>query len=503
MNKTFIVGRFANWSKKLRYKLQRRSMKVTQEKLPASQIGLEIEITPEKTQKTYEQVIQNLSRTANIPGFRKGKVPRQILLQRLGMVRIKAAALEELIQEGITEAVKQEEIKAIGQPRLRSSFDDLITNYEPGKPLVIEAAVDVPPEVKLSQYTGLQLKAEEVKPDPERVNQVLEGEREQRSTLIPVEGRAAQIGDVAIIDFQGFLTKAEGEEGEAEPIPGGEATDFQVELQEDKFIPGFILGMVGMNPGETREVSAQFPDPYVNEELSGKAAHFTVTLKEIKEKELPELNDDFAQEVSEYETLAELRGSLEERYQKEAEQKTRNNKQEALLTELLNYIEADLPETMVQQEVEAMLTQTAMRLQQQGLDVKKLFTPEIIPQLRERSRGEAVERLKRSLALREIGEKESIKVTEEELQVKVKDLMEQYSQEDVDEDTLRNAVEDDLLTEKIVDWLLEHSTVELVPEGSLKAAEDDSEDDSEDTSEAETSEVTEAITEEETPSPAQ
>jgi trigger factor len=464
-------------------------MKVTQEKLPASQIGLEIEITPEKTQKTYEQVIQNLSRTANIPGFRKGKVPRQILLQRLGMVRIKAAALEELIQDGITEAVKQEDIKAIGQPRLRSSFDDLITTYEPGKPLVIEAAVDVPPEVTLTKYTGLELKAEEIKPDPERVNQVLESEREQRSTLIPVSGRAAQIGDTAIIDFQGFLTKAEGEEGEPKPIPGGEATDFQVELQEDKFIPGFISGIIGMNPGETKEVSAQFPDPYVNEELSGKAAHFTVTLKEIKEKELPELNDDFAQEVSEYETLAELRSSLEERYQKEAEQKTRNNKQEALLAELSNYIEAEIPETMVQQEVEAMLTQTAMRLQQQGLDIKKLFTPEIIPQLRERSRGEAVERLKRSLALREIGEKESIKVTEEELQVKVKDLMEQYSQEDVDEATLRNAVEDDLLTEKIVDWLLEHSTIELVPEGTLKPAEEDAED--------ETSEEEEAVTEEE------
>lgn len=151
-------------------------MKVTQEKLPASQIGLEIEITPEMTKQTYEQVIKNFASSANIPGFRKGKVPRQILLQRLGTTRVKAAALEELIQDGIEKAVKQEEIAAIGQPRLRSSFDELINNYEPGQPLTISASVDVEPEVNLAQYTGLQVQAEEVKSDLTRVDQTLEGE---------------------------------------------------------------------------------------------------------------------------------------------------------------------------------------------------------------------------------------------------------------------------------------------------------------------------------------
>ncbi len=258
-------------------------MKVTQEKLPASQIGLEIEITPEITKQTYEQVIRNLASTTNIPGFRKGKVPRQILLQRLGTTRIKAAALEELVQDGIEKAVKQEAIQAIGQPQLRTSFEELINNYEPGKPLIFSAAVDVEPEVNLVQYTGLQAQAEEIKYDSTQVENVLNQEREGLATLIPVEGRAAQIGDVAVVDFKGLLSKAEGEDETAEPtpIPGGEATDFQIELQEDKFIPGFVSGMVGLNPGETREISAQFPDPYVNEELAGKAAIFTVTLKRI------------------------------------------------------------------------------------------------------------------------------------------------------------------------------------------------------------------------------
>ncbi|MBN3878167.1 MULTISPECIES: trigger factor [unclassified Nostoc] len=450
-------------------------MKVTQEKLPASQIGLEIEITPEITKQTYEQVIKNLASTANIPGFRKGKVPRPILLQRLGTTRIKAAALEELIQDGIEQAVKQEAIPAIGQPQLRSSFEDLINNYEPGKPLTISAAVDVEPEVNLVQYTDLQAKAEEVKYDPERVENTLDKERQELATLIPVEGRAAQIGDIAVVDFKGSFARVEGEDetAELEPIPGAEATDFQVELQEDKFIPGFISGIVGMNPEETKEIAAQFPDPYANEELAGKAATFTVTLKELKEKELPEVNDDFAQEVSDFETLEELRASLVEQYQKEADDKTKTNKQEALLTELLKHVEVDLPATLIEQEVDAMLTQTAMRLSQQGLDVRKLFTQDIIPQLRERSRTEAIERIKRSLSLREIGKRESIEVTPEEIAARVTELLEQYSEEqDVDEDKLRSIVENELLTEKIIDWLLEHSSVELVPEGSLSPAEE-------------------------------
>ncbi|AFY53233.1 trigger factor [Rivularia sp. PCC 7116] len=449
-------------------------MKVTQEKLPASQIGLEIEIAPEKTKQSYEKVIQNYARQANISGFRKGKVPRQILLQRLGKTRIKAAAIEELIQDSIGEAIKQENIEAIGQPELRSSFEELIDSYEPGKPLTFSAAIDVPPQIDLSEYSGLEFKAEEVKYDTEQVDKVLENERQQMATLIPVEGRPAQLGDTAILDFKGFLAPEEGADPEAEleVIPGAEATDFQVDLEEDKFIPGFISGIIGMNPGETKEVDAQFPDPYANEELAGKAARFTVTLKELKEKELPELNDDFAQEVSEFENLTELRNSLEERFKKESEDNAKAKKQEALLTELVKHATFDLPETMVQQEVDAMLTQTAMRLSQQGLDIKKLFNQDTIPQLRERSRPEALERLQKTLALREVGERESIKATPEEVEARFKEVLEEYSGEDVDPQRVKEAVENELLTEKIIDWLLERSSIELVPEGSLTPPED-------------------------------
>jgi len=444
-------------------------MKVTQEKLPASQIGLEVEVTPEMSKQAYEKTLQEFTRYANIPGFRKGKVPRQVLIQRFGSSRIKAAALEDLIQDSLKKAVEQEKIEAIGQFELRSSFEELVQQFQPGETIVFSAAVDIPPEVSLSQYTGLEVQAEEVKYDPERVETVLEDYRKRSATLVPVEGRAAQLGDMATVDFAGRLAEAEEGEEPAE-IPGGSAQDFEVELAEGRFIPGFIDGIVGMNPGETKEVSATFPEEYPQPDLAGKPAVFTITLKELKERELPELDDDFAQEVSEFETLVALRESLETRYREEAEQKTKSNKQEALLTELVKHLEVDLPETLLKREVDYSITQTAMRLSEQGLDIKKAFTSDVISALRQQARPEAITRLQRTLALGEVAKQESIQVESEELETKVQEVLKDYTGQDIDVDRLRQVLEEDLLKDKILSWLEEHGSVELVPEGTLKPA---------------------------------
>ncbi|XWK85908.1 MAG: trigger factor [Phormidium sp.] len=443
-------------------------MKVTQEKLPASQIGLEIEIPPEMSKKAYEQVIQDLARTANIPGFRKGKVPRQILMQRFGAARLKAAALEDVIRNGVQEAVKQEQIDAIGEFYLNTPQEQLVQQFEPGQALTISVKVDVPPEVKLNQYTGLNIQAEEVKYDSEQVEKFLAERQKENATLIPVEGRAAQQGDVAVVDFKGRIV-GEGE-GEETPIPGGEASDFQVELAEGRFIEGFVDGIVGMNPGETKEISVNFPPEYPQQDLAGKPALFTIALKELKEKELRELNDDFAQEVSEFQTLAELRESLEKRFQETAQSKTDANKTEAILKELQNQVEVDLPETLIQQEVDAMLTQTAMRLSQQGVDVRKLFTQEMVTQMRQASRGDAIDRLKRSLALKEVAKLESIQVEPTAIEAKISELTKEFADDNIDPEKLREFVEEDLLKEKIITWLTEHSHIELVPEGTLKTS---------------------------------
>lgn len=439
-------------------------MKVTQEKLPASQIGLEIEITPEMTQQAYDKTLQDFNRSLNIPGFRKGKVPRQVLIQRFG-TRIKAAVVEDLIQTSLQQALEQEKIEAIGSPELRSSFEELVEQYKPGTALTFSASVDVPPEVKLNQYTGLEVKAEEFKYDPSRVDQMLEDYRKRSATLVPVEDRPAQMGDIATVDFSGRLTDIA--EGETADIPGASAEDFEIELAEGRFIPGFIDGIVGMQPGETKEVAVTFPEEYPQADLAGKPAVFTITLKELKERELPELDDDFAQEISEFETLAALRESLESRFQKEAEQKTKNSKQEALLKELVQHLEVELPESLIRQEVDYAITQTAIRFGQQGMDIKKTFTRDVVSMLRQQARPEAINRLKRTMALGEVAKRESIQVDAEAVQARMREVLESYSDQDVDEQRLREVVEEELLQEKIFEWLEAHSTVELVPEGTL------------------------------------
>ncbi len=453
-------------------------MKVTQEKLPASQVGLEIEITPEMSKQAYERVLQEFTRSTNIPGFRKGKVPRQVLIQRFGPTRIKAAAVEDLVDKALKEALQQEKIEAIGNFQLRSSFDDLITQFEPGNPLTFSAAVDVQPEVDLQQYKDLSVQAEEVKPEEGKVDTVLGNYQSQMATLVPVEGRAAQKGDTAVVDYHGRFTPA-GEDAEEQDVPGGQAEDFQVELDDGKFIPGFIDGIVGMNAGETKEVSVTFPEDYPQEELAGRPATFTMTLKELKEKELPELDDDFAQEASggDYQTIADLRESLEKRFTEEAEEKTKSNKEQAILDELITKIKAELPETLVEREVEFMITQTAMQLQNQGVDIKRLLNQETLPMLKERSRPDAIGRIKRTLALGEVAKRESITTSDAEVNDRVREVMADLEGRDVDPERLRTAVAEDLLKEKILTWLEEHNTIELVPEGSLKKEEEDLEDD--------------------------
>ncbi|MFW6263928.1 MAG: trigger factor [Cyanobacteriota bacterium] len=439
-------------------------MKVTQEKLPASQVGLEIEIPADKTKQTYEKVLKDLTRTANIPGFRQGKVPRQILLQRLGKQRIKAAVLEELVQDSLREAIEQESVEAIGNYELRTSFEELIQNYEPGEPLTFSATVDVPPEVKLGDYKNLSIKAEETAYDSTQVDNFLEERRREQATLIPVESRPAQMGDVTVVDYEGRF----GEGEEAQPIEGAQATDFQLELGEGRFLAELVNGIVGMNVGETKEISVSFPEDYAREDLAGNTAKFTVTLKELKEKELPALDDDFAQEVSEYETLAELRESLEKQFKERAEQETKTSIHEAIVQQLVEQSDVDLPESMIEREVETILTQTAMQMSQYGMDIKQLFTPETVPQMKQRSRPEAIQRLQQSLILTEIAKQESLEPDEAAVKERIEQVMEQLEGQAVDQTRVQEVVKDDLRREKALDFLQEHAQVELVEKGTLQ-----------------------------------
>jgi trigger factor len=440
-------------------------MKVTQENLPNSQVGLEIEVPAELSKQSYEKVLRDYMKSANIPGFRKGKVPRQILIQRVGTLQLKAAALEEMLQKVVDQAVKQESIEALGNYQLRSDFETLLAGYTPGEPLTVSASVDVPPRVTLKEYKGLSVKAEEIKPDASQVEKTLEGYRENLATLVPIEDRAAQEGDVAVVDFVG---KIKNEAGELAEFDGGSAEDFQIEIKEGRFIAGFVEGMVGMKLGEVKEVEVTFPADYPQAELAGQPSTFSITMKELKEKELPELDDDFAEEVSEFETLEALRESLAEGHQKSATTATDNNIEQALLDELVKHLDAEIPETLVNREANFIVSQTAMQLSRQGIDLSKFLTKDLVENMRQNARPEAIERLRRTLALGEIAKQEAIAVTADEVKARAAEMMAEVEDpSQVDPERLDEVVNEDLLKEKILAWLKENSTVELVPEGTL------------------------------------
>lgn len=467
-------------------------MKVTQEKLPESQLGLNIEIAPDASRNAYEKMVQNLSRSSNIPGFRKGKVPRQVLLQRIGNERIKAAALEELIQKSLQDAIEQESIDALGQPNLRSNFDELLGQYNPGDAITFSIAVDVPPTVELSDYSSLSVKAEEILYKPEKVDEFIEQRREQKADLVPVEDRAAAMGDIAFVDFKGILT---GEE-EGKEIEGGSATNFQVEMVEGKLIPGMVEGMVGMKPEETKEVDVTFPDDYPQEDLAGKAARFSITLNELKTKELPELDDDFAQDISddEFETMAAYRESIEKQFKEQAENQTKSNINAAIADALLEQNKIDLPESLVQDEVTNVLTKTLMQMQQMGLDVRQLFNSDNVPMLRDNARPEATTNLNKSLIIKEIAKRENLEPDQAAIDAKIAEIRPELAGQEVDEERLLNMVTEDLLSENTYDWLREKASIELVPEGSLSEKAEEAEAESDE--EVETAEV-EVVSEEE------
>jgi len=456
-------------------------MKVTQEKLPASRLELEVEIPPEASKQAYERVLQKFMRTAEIPGFRKGKIPRPILLQRIGTQRINAAVLEEVIESSIQAAIKQEDIPAIGEFDLRSDFQTLINQFSPGQPISFRAVVDVLPEVKIKQYTGLSVQAEEVKYNPQRVEDTLENYRSQLATLVPVEGRPAQMGDTVVVDYDGHLTEEslaqlreqeDFDEANLE-IPGLQQSDFQLELKEGRFLKAFLDGIVGMNLGEQKDVIVPFPEDYVNTTLAGRSVVFSITLKELKEKELPDLDDDFAQDVSDFDTLAELRESLEKRFQEEAEQARKANGEDAILNGLLEQIETELPETLINQEIQTLFATQALRLSEQGIDINRLVTRETAPAIQREFRPQAIERLKLFTALEDIAKREQLQVDPEKLQAQITEVKKSLGNKPYDPDRLKGIVEKDLLREQAVAWLLEHNTIEWVPEGTLSQEDDE------------------------------
>lgn len=437
-------------------------MKVTQEKLPQSQVQLQIEVPAAKSQQVYEQVVRSLTQNVKLPGFRQGKVPQKVLIQRLGESRIKANTLEQLLQDSLREALTQEKIYPISEYELATEMDDILKTFVPGQPLTFTVKFDVPPVVNLGEYKGLKIVVEELKVTEEEVDEFLEEKRRENAPLVPVEGRAAQLGDVVIIDYLGKL------EGEDTALPGGEAQDFQLELEKGRFIEEFIDGIVGMEAETTKQLPVNFPEDYPREDLAGKPAEFTITLKEIKEKELPELDDDFAQDFSEFETIEELRAKIQKNFEERSVQEMQTAKEKAIAKELVKIVEVDLPESMIVNESNFMLRQAISQLEKMGMDVNGIMNDTFIREMRDRSRPEAITSLQQTLALLEVAKRESLIPSEAEVKEAVSDYISQIQgKNNVDKERLQEFFQEDMTKANALKWLVEQAEVELVPEGTL------------------------------------
>ncbi|MBM5814744.1 MAG: trigger factor, partial [Cyanobacteria bacterium M_DeepCast_100m_m1_067] len=424
----------------------------------------EVAIPGGRSQASYDAAVEKLSRSIKLPGFRKGKVPRPVLLQQIGPLRIRATALEDLVDAAFRDALEQEPVAAIGRPELSEGFEAVLERFEPGSALTITLELDVEPTPTLKATKGLKAEAEAIAYDAARVDELIEQSRKQLAALVPVEGRAAASGDVAVLSFSGVYADTN------EAISGGSSDAMEVELEEGRMIPGFVEGVIGMAVGDSKTIDCQFPESYPQEDAAGRAARFEISLKDLKSRELPALDDAFAQQASDKATLAELRADLETRLKEDAERRAKASRHDALLAALVEELEVELPETLVQQEIRNLVEQTAGQIAQQGMDVKKLFTPDLVRSLMDTSRPEAEERLRRSLALKALATAEAIEVEAKELEAKVKEISRGLSQQgNIDPERLHLAVADDLLRDKLLNWLEANSTItEKAPEDAAQ-----------------------------------
>ena len=429
---------------------------------PNSRIAVEVEVPANRCKNSYDEALSKLSRSISIPGFRKGKVPKTVVIQQLGVKRIQASALESLLQKVWTETLDQEGIEPLCEPELEDGFETILENFNPEKTLILKLETDITPTPTLKKSSGLTAEVEKLIFDPKKVDELIEQSRAQLATKVPVNDRAAKKGDIALVSFKGSFSD-DGSE-----IEGGSADSIEIELEEGRMIPGFIEGVIGMNINDQKVLKCQFPKDYHKEDAKGRKSEFNVTLEDLKIKELPELNDEFAKQASDKENLADLRSDLEKRLKEDNEKKQIKNRQDSLLDALVKELEVELPKSLIDQEVRLIVEQTAQNFAQQGIDVKSMFTPELVKSLMESSKSEAEKKLRQKLALNALAKSENIEVSENEINKKIKEVeveIKLSKEKNIDINRLKEAITDDLLQDKLFVWLEDNNTVvEKAPE---------------------------------------
>tara|TARA_Y100001968_G_scaffold227706_1_gene210474 strand:- start:838 stop:2265 length:1428 start_codon:yes stop_codon:yes gene_type:complete len=433
--------------------MRSNKLKISTSSVPNSRLKVTVEVPAEKCKTSYEEALSRLAKTANLPGFRKGKVPKAVILQQIGRTRIVASALENLLQKSWEEALDKEKIEALCEPELKEGFEVILQKFSPEKSLSIIFETDIAPSPKLKATTGLKAETTKVEYDPSKVDELIEQSRKQLATIVPVENRPAKMGDVAVISFQGKY-----EDGTT--IEGGSSESMDLELENGRMIPGFIEGIIGMEINQQKSLKCEFPEDYHQESSQGKKANFKVSLKDLKTRELPELDDAFAKQASDQNTMDELKNDLTKRLKEDSKREQIKNRQESLLNALVKELEVELPKTLIELESKNIVEQTARNFAQQGIDVKSMFTAELVQSLMESSRQEAEENLRKNFALNALSKQENIEVNQDELEEKMNEVRLELSKEsNIDSKKLEQAVSDNLLQEKLLKWLEENNTV--------------------------------------------
>ena len=392
-------------------------MSLQVENLEKNMAKLTITVEAGEVDKAIQNAYLKTRGKVNIPGFRKGKAPRQIIEKMYGVGIFYEDAVNEMIPDAYEAAAKESGLEIVSQPQID------VVQIEKGKEFIFTAEVAVKPEVELGKYKGIEVEKKDITVTDEEVSAELDKIREQNSRIVPVEDRAVADGDITTIDFEGFV------DGEA--FEGGKGTDYPLTIGSHSFIDTFEEQLIGVKIGEEVTVDVTFPEEYHAEELKGKPAQFKVTVKEIKVKELPELDDDFAQDASEFDTLDEFKEDTKKKLEEQKANAAKGEKEDAIIEKIIEDSKMDIPDAMVDTQVRQMAEDFARRLQQQGLTVEQYFqfTGLTADALLDQMKPQAVKRIQSRLVLEAIAKAEAIEVTDEDINKEIDNMAAQYQME--------------------------------------------------------------------------
>ena len=400
-------------------------MSLQVEKLEKNMAKLTIEVSAEDLDKAMEKAYQKQKSRISLPGFRKGKAPRKMIESMYGKGVFMEDAVNSLVPQEYTKALGECDLEIVSQPEIN------VTQMEPGKALIFTADVAVKPEVTLGDYKGVEVPTSEIVVTDEEVDAEVKKEQDKNARTVAVEDRAAANGDITTIDFEGFV------DGVA--FDGGKGTDYALTLGSGTFIPGFEDQLVGANTGDHVEVKVTFPEEYQAKELAGKEAVFQCDVKKIETKEVPELDDEFAKDVSEFDTLAEYKEDVKKKLTEKKEKEARTAKENAAVDKAIENAQMDIPELMTKTECRQMMDDFSRRMQQQGLSMEQYFqfTGQSMDKMMEDMKPQALKRIQTRLVLEKVAEAENIQPSEEEITEEIQKMADAYKME---ADKIREAI---------------------------------------------------------------